>query len=256
MITRTMPDGTIKQYEDGTSEAIMLAEYEAMQLKKIINTNQYMSTMLSKDNRNNIIAAYRSSASRNQLEIEQFLRRWGAYRDPALMGPFEKTQPGQTNIERFEFMFKYLIRPDAMAGKYSTVSVEAGTIDIQYYKLNRNMISELTNFSGRNPEMRKYVDGFMRNWDTLYKGGSLEKEYEVDMMKSSYKKNYGVSDMPFQLVTLAESIIGYTTPSLRHFFRKNGAVTKGREIERKLDDQTSIWIRSIKDTRYEAGYCK
>ena len=231
-------------------------ENEAMQLKKLINTNQYMSTMLSKDNRNNSIAAYRSAASRNQLQIEEFLRRWGAYRDPALMGPFQKLQPGRTNMERFEFIFKYLIRPDAMAGKYSTVSVEAGTIDIPYYKLNRNMISELTNFSGRNPEMRKYVDGFMRNWDTLYKGGSLEKEYEVNMMKSSYKKNYGVSDMPFQLVTLAESITGYTTPSLRHFFRKNGAVTKGREIERKLDDQTSIWIRSIKDTRYEAGYCK
>ena len=231
-------------------------ENEAMQLKKLINTNQYMSTMLSKDNRNNSIAAYRSASSRNQLEIEQFLRRWGVYRDPALMGPFTGTQPGQTNMERFQFVFKYLVRPDAMAGKYSTVSTEAGSIDIPYYKSNRNMISELVNFSGRNPEMRKYVDGFMKNWDTLYRGGSLEKEYEVDMMKSSYKKNYGVSDMPFHLVTLAESITGYTTPSLRHFFRKNGAVTKGREIERKLDDQTSIWIRSIKDTRYEAGYCK
>ena len=149
------------------------------QLKKLINTNQYMSTMLSKDNRNNSIAAYRSAASRNQLQIEEFLRRWGAYRDPALMGPFQKLQPGRTNMERFEFIFKYLIRPDAMAGKYSTVSTEAGSIDIPYYKLNRNMISELTNFSGRNPEMRKYVDGFMRNWDTLYKGGSLENAIVV-----------------------------------------------------------------------------
>ena len=214
-----------------------------------------MSTMLSKDNRNNSIAAYRSASSRNQIGIQQFLSRWGIYNDPALIGPYGGFTGG-INLERFKFAFKYLTRPDAMAGKYSTVSVESGSIDIPYYKLSKNIISELVTFSGRDPQMAKYVDGFMKNWDTLYKGGSLEKEYEVDMMKASYKKNYGLSDMPFQFVTLAESITGYTTPSLRHFFRKNGAVTKGREIERKLDDKTSIWIRSIKDTRYEAGYCK
>ena len=28
-----MPDGTIKQYPEGTTEAVMLADYEAMQLK-------------------------------------------------------------------------------------------------------------------------------------------------------------------------------------------------------------------------------
>ena len=33
MISRTMPDGTIKQYPEGTTEAVMLADYEAMQLK-------------------------------------------------------------------------------------------------------------------------------------------------------------------------------------------------------------------------------
>ena len=33
MISRQMPDGTIKKYEDGTSEAIMLADFEAMEIK-------------------------------------------------------------------------------------------------------------------------------------------------------------------------------------------------------------------------------
>ena len=33
MISRQMPDGTIKKYEEGTSEAIMLADFEAMEIK-------------------------------------------------------------------------------------------------------------------------------------------------------------------------------------------------------------------------------
>ena len=43
MITRTMPDGTIKQYEDGTSEAIMLADFEAMQKEIGQNTKGIFS---------------------------------------------------------------------------------------------------------------------------------------------------------------------------------------------------------------------
>ena len=43
MISRQMPDGSIKQYEDGTPESVMLADYEAMQLKINENTKGLLS---------------------------------------------------------------------------------------------------------------------------------------------------------------------------------------------------------------------
>ena len=43
-----MPDGSIKQYEDGTPESVMLADYEAMQLKINENTLENSSYIIPK----------------------------------------------------------------------------------------------------------------------------------------------------------------------------------------------------------------